>query len=771
MPISQDAYVSFRGTQRRVYGEPTDPAPVIFVDLDSDDVELLRSLPPTFVGQRGGIVLVRLPRFLTHDQQRHAALLQLADRWNALRRVAVLHQPVGKPAAITVLRGPAIESNEQEDILRRARATELEALLELGHAIWRPATYHYRLITGEHADAYIKLADAIREPRDAAVLASWLHAGLCADMGLIFDTGTMTPVAQALQAAAIQAELALGPVAMLDNYPRTGVDLDAVIDRVAGDHGRVSVALTISSSGSLLERVLAALARKGPSLEHVGVHVLVAKSGRQVDDVETWTPLPGQDPLVSRGSRDEIGCTLCRQPGRAPLVPINPFSFDAMLPSQLRQIVPDVEDPGANRSLWEAANRAGALEVEREGNAALRRYRSARVAMGIVVRPEKLLANAEFQTELADRVRRAQREQGMSSRTDLVLVPEHEASDEHFPAFWEALGPAIAPAAERPLPFPIDPTVEFGPSLVEAIQRANDVLVFQLGTVSGATLQRALVGVQDARGSLTDFNLHAYVVHLRPATSREWTTIRNSYGYRGKQPQLRCAWKSILPDRSPLRDERALLRNVDASALTPVGQSFLTERLAICSGHYEGSHPKVLWGAGDDARLTPNSIYGQRLDVVSTYVAVGSAMGAALAEPARSVPEFRVFEIAAMARSYYDPIILGCFLRWLRPHEVFWGWTGAEAETTALHIIDRAVDAHRSIILPEMLLAMAQGKLTAEAAKVTEEAARGFATDELPPAVQGALEVGLRLAADSDPFPPTEGVYGPAAESPGGREA
>lgn len=761
MSVSRDAYVSFRGSRRRDFGEVADPEPVILVDLESDDVELLRSLPPSLLGQHDGTLLLRLADPTQGDESTLDRLKNLLERWPQRLRVALLCHPIGQPARIEVLTGQALDSDQQGAILRRARAVELEALLEFGQAIWRPAGYHYRLITGEHAAAYIKLGDAIRGPRDAVVLAAWLHHRVRSGVGLVLDTGTLTPVAQALELAAIGAGVRLGPVVTLDNYPRTSVDIDYVLDRASGDVGRIIIALSISSSGSLLERVLGALDRKGASLVEAAVEVLVAKGPLpdRGDQVVAWTPLPGQPPLVPRGSRDRVGCKLCRQPGKAYVVPINPFTFDALLPTQLRPVVPDIQDPAENRGLWEAAEQTGALSVERAAHTALRRYRSDKVPMGIVLQAERLVPSPTFQTALAGKIRQCLETEEMPGDSDLVLVPAHEHDYESFAELWEGLRPLIAPSVELPEPYPIDG--EFSEALIERVRAASRILVFALGTVSGASIQRALVGVQHARTNDPPgqtFELHAFVVHARPATAREWESIRNSYGRRGHRPQLRYGWKSILPDRSPLREEGALLRRLDPETFDADTQAFLSRRLELCRGSYEGGGATVLWGATPDTHLTPNAIYGDRLGGVSTYVAVGSAMAAAIFAPGASIPELRVFEIPAIARSYYDPLILGSILRWMRPHEAFWGWTATEASTTALHIVDRADIDDRHILVPEMLLAAAQGKLTLEAAKVVVGVARQL-LETAPTYVRAALDLGLTLVGDLGDLLPTEGVY------------
>jgi hypothetical protein len=119
----------------------------------------------------------------------------------------------------------------------------------------------------------------------------------------------------------------------------------------------------------------------------------------------------------------------------------------------------------------------------------------------------------------------------------------------------------------------------------------------------------------------------------------------------------------------------------------------------------------------------------------------------------------RVFEVAAMARSYYDPMILGCFLRWMRPHEIFWGWTGAEARTTALHVLERGDRAHQRILVPEMLLAAAQGKLTREAAEEAVGVAGELFGNDCPDHVRAALQAGLALIPDVKKLPATAGAF------------
>ena len=758
MAVSEDCYVSFRGSQRRDFGEVTHASPVIFVDLDlhDEDGAVLR-LPPAFMAQRDATLIFRLENVTDAVDLPRSVAASIAT-WSSVGRIARLIQPLGEAPKLEVLHGSDLSEEEQKEVLARARAVELEALLDFGQAIWRPSNFHYRLITGEHAGAYIKLGDAIRRPRDAEVLASWLHCHIRENTGVILDTGTLTPVAQALQTAAARSGVNLGQITTLDNYPRTVVDVGATLDRVSGDDGRILVVLSVSSTGSLLERVQNALARKGDSIEPEIVLMVNKGEESSLEEVDLWSPLQEQKPLVPSGSPGEIGCRWCREPGRATVVPINPFTFDAMLPAQFETEVPDIEDPKANRPLWEAAQRTGAIAVEQPAHQAVRRYRSDKVPMGIVMRSERLITDQGFRDALKSRVTELQETSGMRQDSDLVLVPEHEAGEEHFDEFWGDIRTVIAPSVEVVTPYPLGES--FSPELEAAIQGAATILVFQLGTVSGGTIQRALVGVQGARGHDDHFALHGFIVHARPATRRELDTITNSYGKVGPEQQLRIGWTSVLPDRSPLREEHISLRTLDTAELTPPQKAFFETRSQLCGGGYVDDRAPVLWGSKPEDHLTPNAIYGHDLDPATTYVAVGSAMAAALGTPDLITPEVRVFEMAAIARSYYDPLILGSMLRWLRPHEIFWGWTGAEAKTTALHIVARAEGLGRQILVPEMLLAAAQGKLTREVASVAVAAASTLVDDpETPEEVRASAEVGLLLVSDHSSLPTTDGLY------------
>jgi hypothetical protein len=709
--MSRDAYVSIRHGRARVWGEPEGRDTTVMIDVDpASDCEILRNISPGVLRQRGALWLVRADVSESQRAEHQAGLVQMFKKWELRAGVVLLRQRVGTKPALDSVHGPTPPSSETARILAQARAIELRALLEWGRAIWKPTTYHYRLPSGEHSPEFVKLGDAIREARDAAVLATWLYPYLRDAMGIVVDTGTLLPLAQAAIAAMLREGWSPNPTTVLDQYPATALDVRSAIEIAAGDSSRVLALVSINSSGGVLDRIHRVIHDPSYGLQPMPVQILINKDqSLKRDDLDVWSPLPGEPPLVAAGSRD-VACDLCRSPDRARLVPINPMSYDGMLPTQLRFVTPPPATALANDRFWTFADPA--VAVQARPHPALASYRSDEVPMGVVVRIEELLCNQPFVSLCCGRFKELHEREGLGRAFDLVLAPYHETQFPGYSEFWDRVRNVVAPDVERPVPYPLDQ--DFQPALTAQIQGARRILVFCLGVVTGTSLQQGLVGVQTARRDIdaADHELEAIAVHARPGTMREWQTLRNSYGRPDGGSDLYYGWRTIIPDLAPFHEEQQLLQKVDQAALTEPVRAFHTERLRLCSGAAGTDRPPLFWGGRDDDRLTPNSLFGQALSARATYAAVGATLvEARVASKDSPSPELRVFELAAMVRSYYDPLILASFLRWLRPHEAWWGWQSAEGVTTVTHMLQRKPEQRR-ILVPELLLAAALGKLT-----------------------------------------------------------
>ena len=714
---------------------------MVFVDLDRGaDLEVLRNVNPRILDEERVPVLIRAELDGEDRREFVERAARMFERWGLKQAIAFVEQPVGAEPRLIPILGPAIDDQDAARLLCHARLAELHALLDWGKAIWRPKSYHYLLPSGEHAGEYIKLSDAIREPRDAEVLASWLNRSLTDRMGFVIDTGVLNPVVLALVRNLEKAGMRANPVAVLDQYPRTSADVHAAINLASGNEGNVLVLLSISSSGAVLDRLYTALHREKATLRTTRLEVLIRKTNNVLPDdleVEVWSPLPGEGALVEEGTTQET-CELCRSSKRARLCPISPRTLDEMLPSQLRMSSPSVTNALATREYWEIADQADAVRVEAHPNSAIGIHRP-KLPMPIAVRLEEMLPGSELPIRFAKRIGELQAA-GLSPDPDVVLVPEHERQFADYDGFWERIRPTLAPSCEQPVTFKASQK-GLDPQAKEAVEGAGQVLVFCLGSVSGVLLQRGLLAVQSARRS-GEYGLQGLVMHARPATAREWEGLTNAYGVDDeRREQLFVGWKTLLPDRSPLQEELSLLQDLDESELDQELMEFRDERVRLCGGGSGTERPPLFWGSRSDDRLTPNAIFGERLSARAAYAAVGAAMEGARATKAEGAsPEYRVFELPAIFRSYYDPMLVAALLRWVRPHEAWWGWQWFDADRAVTHLVERMPRELRRIVLAELLLAAGQGKIGPSAIPNL----RAFATDLLP-VVDGKEEAAIRL--------------------------
>jgi hypothetical protein len=462
--------------------------------------------------------------------------------------------------------------------------------------------------------------------------------------------------------------------------------------------------------------------------------------------LRTWHPRPSHSPLVEYGAERAETCELCRSSKTATLIPVDPASFSAQLPASVTRIVPSVSDSRDNRRLWELSDAtAGAIDMDAPPLEA--RFRP-RGSMAFVFHLKRLLTNPEFRAAAIDRLKQLMRDRRKDPiSTDLLLIPEHELELAGAADLINEMTPLIG-VPGRVLGFP--PRGDWAADLVDAVREAERAItVLNIGSVSGTTLQSAVTSIQSARRP-GHYELTGLVLHARPPDIRAWRTLENSYSHR-----LFYAWHTYLPDWSPLEDEKLTLAGLhpdDLEALSETGRKFVADRRRFPSQGVGASDMGPLWGTNVDTKVSPDSIFGQGIRGVAIYAAVAAAMQRSryeardLAAPAR-----RVFEMPAIARSYYDPLILGSVLRWAQPDEIWWGAELGEEAVTVAAMLERATPAHRPPLLAELLLAAAQGKLNAPGARVARTYVDGvLAREDLSETERSALEVGARLVAPQE---------------------
>ena len=779
-----DSYVRLASTVARTitYGTPNKPDALLFVDLACEPADAegcLRRIRDLPYGHFLGVsrLVVRMPFGAPNSGALVESLLggmatMLPQIAPAILTSNVLVQPFGEPAQLWDTQGQVPEDTASP-VIRRARAVELSAFLEANHAVWAPAEYHFRLPNGLHASSFVRLADGLSSPRDIEAVASWLLPDLKDRRGLVFDNRSLNPVAIGLQRLYEKARATCGPITFLEHYLETQFDIEAAVRESASGGGGVLGVLSVSSAGNTKDRMLAAFDRAAqPSWR---LHILLDRNvdgdapllGAETDEVSTWLGFNhGQESAAPAEQ-----CAACLQKATRRLVAIDPRFFDGMiLPNPtLTMLQPASAQEAA--PFWEACDSAGAVALEHRPSAETKSRRSTADdksgRMAVYVSMQRLLADPEFQPVVRQAtqsllIRRARNGERVDpsdalGSIDAVIVSSAEyrsgPSGDHFRevlrTILEELPGDLDLSQVQAVDHEVDPS-SWGKVEREAVQASERLLIVGAGTVSGYTMQRLLVGCQEQlRGARNPQRLTGLLIHARPATLREWTTLRNSFG-----SQLFALFATLLPTTSPLKREAetvaAMRRDVGASGGEWESQldRFLAERSAVCQGsgvEISSTEPApyvpLLWGLplqmSERSRIRQHSLFGHKLGPAAYMSAVGSAVHRERERIAEiRGPVWHLFEMPALLRSYYDPLLIAAMLRWMEASEIWWGDQALGAVTA---LLSRGTEEDEAVLLPELLLAAAHGKIPEDAAEAVEGRAAQLIAS--PPGSFAAREV------------------------------
>ncbi|MBX3286988.1 MAG: hypothetical protein KF703_16695, partial [Actinobacteria bacterium] len=272
------------------------------------------------------------------------------------------------------------------------------------------------------------------------------------------------------------------------------------------------------------------------------------------------------------------------------------------------------------------------------------------------------------------------------------------------------------------------------------------ILLFTLGSRLGVTLQRLLVDVHDAwRPTGFDPIVKGLVVHAHPEDSRAWAAVRNAF-WHGAQSTLVALWLTYLPHRSPLDDERLLLETAAKRKMPKAVRSVLEPRLAdLQANAATGAHVRPFWSSDGPPSLRRTSRYGDQLIDRVTLVAVGSAMQRSrLINRPGGGPFWYKFDVPKIFRSYFDGLIHASAMRWLQPREGWWGATDEDQKLLVVEAMNQA-PGDWNLVLPEMLLASALGKVPEVMYEELLPAADRAMKSTMSPAAKAWVRLGLHL--------------------------
>jgi hypothetical protein len=614
-------------------------------------------------------------------------------------------------------------------LIDRALRVEFRALLNWGHGIWRPKRYHYVLPSGTHSDVFVKVADAFRTPRDVHAMATWLTDRLHDDMAIIADTADLIPLAIQLRNFADKRLWRDIRIEVLDEYPRTRADLFQAL-RSGRKSGRALILFSVNSSGTYRDIMydIAAATYRDVTVWSMVVLVDKMKPADQTgyystdnSEITTWYGL-SIPPIATPHSATE--CELCSHPEKSQVVLIDPRTFEAVALPGANLIMPDVGSAKSTRRFWTACYASSSVEVlSYPAQSPSIAAREKEAVMNVKINTERLWSATEFLQNLKAHLQVLPRDTAAKAMRlcDCIVVSTY---DRQLPNFTEAVNILREYLELRSVPIiAIDNLGRPEQQLSTYLQP----LLLGAGSVTGWNIRQLLSTVQESwQSQPVAGSPHCLVVHARPTTVRQWENLASSF-----ERRIFAVWTSYIPEQSPLGDEAVLLSRSKGSVRGEEATAYADRRLTVCQATTDWASrlkrvidgapdPRaVLWGLTGESteRVRNESLYGTRVDAITAYAAVGSAMQAARQQSDRTDPRCPMFDFDSISRSYFDGIIVASILRWAKPGESWWGSNARDQRVAITSLVKRTTNLHDQVVLfPELLLAAAQGKVPGSAA-------------------------------------------------------
>lgn len=580
--------------------------------------------------------------------------------------------------------------------LAELRACELEAILSGAEAIWRLDGWHFVLPSGDHAEAFIRVAEAFYDVLDVVRIADWVLGELTGDGGLVADTGSLLALLSTVQ---FEARRRFGwdiPVGTLSEYP---TELPSLIERmramqaVTGRRGGELVfVISVSSSGRLAQLV-------DRHMDAGHKIVTICETGNppapsappyfMAYPIERWRP--GSD----------ARCPRCGDLQRAY---VDPRSYELRRELDLKVH----KEPVRGVRFWEIADRADAVRLHytsRMGPGARRTVRHHPVYLDIA----NLLRDKEFR-------RKSLRKLRSLGRPDAVLIPEHSTTTdlellvrEAFPRLGEGDVHRITGA-------------RVSDDLASNLAECHRILVLDDALVSGDTLIAIRRNLYARTRSLdVSPEVSAFVIVSRPTGPADKRRVQRNYGIRANPAaageglrRLVRRVATVLP-----RTLRVVLRKPSSAApgvrflIDSVEEVFLPSRCPWCVeldtlrrarqlGLDERADARALERINhlmraqleDPMLLAPTGSRDKTKGSLLGEVAGATAFAAAShwsqetankLEAARQGREFAVLDGSLIVDAFYDSLILSGMLRTLERRHIRGGGRDAAVGETLSH--------------------------------------------------------------------------------------
>lgn len=555
-------------------------------------------------------------------------------------------QPV--PAFCKVPKFAPLERELSIDLFREV---ELTAIMERSEAIFADKEYHFELPSGQHAEKFVRLAEAFRSVFDVRRFIDWLLPHMAGDTVVIADTGSMLPLLLDLRE---QARARFGwhvEISTLDRYPQDAV---AVADAVAAIHNRPPVAkakgsdrpmailflISVNSSGRLC-RLFKALDLPGSK-----IGVICATKVNETKEVCPSDFTLATVPVMRWDPTSEAGCDGCK---KNDVIRVHRESYE-LLPSIKRDEVKlEIKDAEALAWFWEIADEAKAVELHVDIEYTDQYGRHDFRHFSVYLKTTELVKHAKFRSICVERLQKV-------GEPDVIIIPKHVNSGIIVELCREAS--------------PKSRIVEVGqgrfPEEVQrAIQGAKRILVADDAIVTGNTLRNLrteLFRVTQLLGM--DPEVNAFVMVSRSADAEALLSIIRKY--RSRQVKTIVAGVSLfLPGarQCPWCDEGRLLssylhrlsepsKKLAESRIRKLKSPVFPQLLLVGPADHLAADPK-----------THGSFFGT-LDQQTAFAAgVSAAQGIKLQLGTFGGVRGKVFELTHAIHAYYEGVLLASILR------------------------------------------------------------------------------------------------------------
>lgn len=546
-------------------------------------------------------------------------------------------------------------------ILANARAVELAGRMLRSDAIHRAHGAHFVLPSGSHASHFIRLADVLRGGLVVERIVDWIAPSVVRGAVIIFDSWTITAVEIELR-----RRFATGDLRTFthDQYPSDRHHqqlLDLIASAVAGkDSPRVVAVLSVVSSGEMLAKTQLVLDGLSPA---TGYSILaLANTTRASLGVECFVSIPS---IEQFRVQDGASCALCRDGDRRELIEIDRSKYTPKVSGRTHLQMLTANAAQQHRKLWEACSETDAAAVHRYDPVTKRHLH---VSFDIT----RLLRHDRFRRDALARLRQ------VLSQCDLVLVPEHQATDALMELGREAFPSAVT------LSFPRELEDEAAlDRLRPALKGVRRILVLDDVLIRGFMMRRVHRSLQDLVLQLrsedrphSGYQIVGAVILARPEYESVLKGVEQSFHQNRPDsffaihtviaPGLPCAWceeERLLEQAeewTEVSDNVKRVARMRLARLRSAGTEGIRLGLAMCDRNGNIDQRQ-------NERITLNSLFGEELIEAVAYCAVACTLN-----QIRDQTNARGFDrngsgwawdVTRVVSAYHDPLLQMSFLR------------------------------------------------------------------------------------------------------------